>query len=64
MLPEMGPPPTTVWEYPGPDNSWSVEFKAFIEAINTGSPLNGDITDAYEALRIVDKIYKGKVQTK
>jgi len=57
MLPEMGPAQTTVWEYPGEDNSWSLEFEAFVEAINTGRPLNGDINDAYEALKIVDKIY-------
>lgn len=59
MLPEMGPPKTTVWEYPGEDNSWNLEFKAFIESISTGEPLNGDINDAYEALKIVDKIYTG-----
>lgn len=57
MLPEMGPPQTTVWEYPGADNSWNLEFKAFVEAINNHGSLNGDIEDAYEALKIVDKIY-------
>ncbi len=57
MSPEMGPPQTAVWEYPGEDNSWSLEFNAFIEAINTGKPLNGDIDDAYRVLKIVDKIY-------
>ena len=59
MLPQMGLPETTVWEYPEEDNSWSLEFKSFIESINTGRPLNGDINDAYEALKIVDKIYTG-----
>ena len=54
----MGPPKTSVWEYPGEDNSWNLEFKAFVEAINTGGALNGDIHDAYEALRIVDKVYR------
>jgi predicted dehydrogenase len=57
MLPQMGPPKISVWEYPGEDHSWDLEFKSFIDAINTGSPLNGDIKDAYEALKIVDKIY-------
>lgn len=57
MLLEMGPPKTSVWEYPGEDNSWNLEFRAFVEAIHTGKTLNGDIHDAYEALRIVDKIY-------
>lgn len=59
MLPEMGRPKTTAWEYPSEDNSWSLEFKAFIEAINTNGPINGNINDAYEALKIVDKIYTG-----
>jgi len=58
MLPQMGPPEVTCWEYPDEDGSWDSEFKAFIEAINMGTPLNGDINDAYEALKIVDKIYK------
>lgn len=62
MLPEMGPPQTAVLEYPGTDNSWNLEFKAFVDAINTAGPLNGDIHDAYEALRIVDKIYTGGIK--
>jgi predicted dehydrogenase len=53
----MGPPETTFWEYPADDNSWNLEFSEFAESINTGKPLNGDINDAYEALKIVDKIY-------
>ncbi len=62
MSPGMGPPQTTVWEYPGEDNSWDLEFKEFVEAINTARPLNGDINDAYEALKIVDKIYTGRIR--
>lgn len=58
MLPEMGPPKTSVWEYPGEDNSWNLEFQAFVAAITTGGAPNGDIHDAYEALRIVDKVYR------
>lgn len=60
MLPRMGPPETTVWEYPAEDNSWNLEFSAFVDSINTGKPLNGDINDAYEALKVVDKIYSFK----
>lgn len=59
MFPEMGIPQTTVWEYPQEDNSWNLEFKALVEAINGAAPLNGDINDAYKALQIVDKIYLG-----
>jgi len=60
MFEKMGPPLTTVWEYPDKDNSWDLEFKTFVDAINAGSSLNGDINDAYEALKIVDKIYVGR----
>lgn len=59
MLPQMGPPETAVWEYPDEDKSWSLEFEAFMEAISTGKPLDGDINDAYESLKIVDKVYGG-----
>jgi len=58
MLPQMGPPKTSVWEYPGEDISWNLEFKSFIESINTNSLPIGNINDAYEALKIVDQIYK------
>jgi predicted dehydrogenase len=58
MLPMMGRPETSIWRYHGEDESWASEFNAFVEAINTGKPLNGDIYDAFEALKIVDKIYK------
>lgn len=33
MLPQMGPPKTSYWEYPGEDKSWSLEFKDFVRSI-------------------------------
>jgi predicted dehydrogenase len=57
MLPEMGPPDTTIWEYPGEDKSWKLEFNDFIETIEKKKVLNGNINDAFQALKIVDKIY-------
>jgi predicted dehydrogenase len=33
MLPEMGPPETTIWEYPRGDQSWALEFEEFLEDI-------------------------------
>lgn len=59
MSAEMGPPETTIWEYPGEDNSWKLEFAAFTDAIETGKPLCGGLEDAYKALEIVGKIYGG-----
>ena len=33
MLPEMGPPETTIWEYPRGDRSWALEFAEFLDDI-------------------------------
>ena len=63
MLPEMGPPETTIWEYPGEDTSWRDEFADFDSCIREGRPICGDIEDAYQALKIVDKIYGREAHT-
>ena len=61
MLPEMGPPDTTIYEYPRGDISWEKEFKEFVEDIEQDRPVRmGDIEDAYKTLKIVEKIY-GKI---
>src|SRR4029078_1483334 len=31
MLPQMGPPETTIWEYPQADMSWQLEFAEFLD---------------------------------
>ncbi len=58
MLPKMGPPDVKSWEYPGEDKSWNAEFDAFVESIVSDITINGDLNDAYEALNIVDKVYR------
>lgn len=58
MLPEMGPPPTTVWEYPMVDDSWQAEFNDFLEDIRLGRQPDPGITAAQAALRVVEKIYQ------
>lgn len=61
MLPQMGPPETTIFEFPMGDRSWELEFEETIEAVEEKRPLTmGDIRDAYEALKIVEKISTGK----
>lgn len=60
MLPEMGPPETTAWEYPGEDKSWQDELDDFITAIKSGKTVTGNLDDAYAAMDVVDKIYKAK----
>jgi predicted dehydrogenase len=58
MLPQMGPPETTIWEYPGEDQSWRDEFAHFLHCIETGQDPSGDLNDALAALEIVAEIYR------
>ena len=59
MLPEMGPPETVIYEFPRGDRSWELEFQEVVTAIENHLPLTmGDISDAYAALQIVEKVYK------
>lgn len=57
MLPEMGPPDTTIWEYPRGDESWQVEFAEFLEDIALGRPPAAGLADGLAALEIVEQIY-------
>ena len=57
MKPSMGPPDTTIWEYPGEDRSWHLELQAFADAIAARrAPLVG-LRDAHAALTIVHQVY-------
>lgn len=58
MLPELGPPETTIWEYPMADDSWEVEMKEFMEDICLGRKPAAGIEDAVAVLEIVDRIYR------
>jgi len=58
MLPEMGPPETTSWEYPMSDNSWELEIEDFFQNIRLNLNPTSDLSDAYAALSIVESIYK------
>lgn len=58
MLPEMGPPETTAWEFPMADDSWAVEFAEFLKDIQQGRQPDPNLNDAVAALRIVASIYK------
>jgi predicted dehydrogenase len=57
MLPQMGPPPTTIYEYPGEDTSWKAEFAHLRECIERNQSPSGSLEDACEALRVVAKLY-------
>lgn len=57
MLPGMGPPETTSWEYPFPDESWVLETAAFRDAIEGRPSQGGDIGDAVALWSIIEQIY-------
>jgi predicted dehydrogenase len=58
MLPQMGPPETTIWEYPMADDSWAVEFDEFLQDVQQQRQPAAGLKDAYEVLRVVEQIYK------
>ena len=58
MLPEMGPPETTTWEYPMGDDSWAMELAEFYADIRLDREPSVGLKDAFEALKVVEKIYK------
>jgi predicted dehydrogenase len=58
MLPEMGPPETTIWEYPRGDDSWTLEFKEFLDDIKLDREPSAGLLDAMGALEIVERVYR------
>jgi predicted dehydrogenase len=58
MLPEMGPPDTTIWEYPRGDQSWLLEFTEFLQDIQLGREPSAGLRDARAALVIVEDVYR------
>jgi predicted dehydrogenase len=58
MRPVMGPPDTTIWEYPRTDDSWSAEFAEFIEDIRLHRLPSASLHDARAALCIAETIYR------
>jgi predicted dehydrogenase len=58
MTAAMGPPETTSWEYPSPDDSWNVEFAEFVEDIRLHRQPRPGLEDAQAALRIIESVYE------
>ncbi len=58
MLPQMGPPETTVWDYPGEDESWTRETRAFIDDIRLGREPAPGLPEGIRTLEIVEEFYK------
>jgi len=58
MLPQMGPPETTIYEYPRGDQSWKLEMEEFFEDIRLQrTPVPG-LKEAKAALAVVARIYQ------
>jgi predicted dehydrogenase len=58
MSAAMGPPETSIWEYPMADNSWEVELAEFMHDIQHQRQPAASIQDAHAALTIVEEIYR------
>lgn len=58
MLPEMGPPETSTWEFPGGDESWQIETAAFLEDIRLRRTPSPGLSEAKAALQVVEEIYR------
>jgi predicted dehydrogenase len=57
MQPEMGPPPTTIWEYPGADRSWERETEDVLKALGGQPGLGANLEDCIAAFTIVEEAY-------
>ena len=57
MLPEMGPPETTIFEYPRGDDSWAAELLDFIHDIRLRREPSPGLAEGIRVLEVVEKIY-------
>ncbi len=58
MLPQMGPPETTVWEYPSGDDSWVLETTAFVDDIRLDREPTPGLREGIRTLEIVEQVYR------
>jgi predicted dehydrogenase len=59
MKPEMGPPDTTIWEYPGADCSWKDEWQHFRDEIQAGRvDCQPGLASTRAVLSVVEQVYK------
>ncbi|HEY0965819.1 MAG TPA: Gfo/Idh/MocA family oxidoreductase [Opitutaceae bacterium] len=58
MLPEMGPPETTIWEYVRGDDSWRLETEAFLDDIRLQREPAPGLAEGIRTLDIVETIYQ------
>jgi len=58
MKPQMGPPDTKLYEFPGPDESWHEEMLEFEKDVALKRTPASGLQEAKAALVVVEKIYR------
>lgn len=58
MLQQMGPPETTIYEYPSADTSWELETQTFLGDIHLGREPDPGLSAGIRALEIVEHVYR------
>ena len=58
MLPQMGPPESTTWDFPGGDDSWAAEMAEFAADIRLSRAPSPGLQEGIRTLEIVDSVYK------
>ena len=58
MLPQMGPPETTSWEFPRGDDSWTLEMRAFLDDLRLGREPSPGLAEGIRTLEIVEEVYR------
>lgn len=56
MLPQMGPPETTIFEFPRGDESWKIEMREFFEDIRLRRTPTPGLREAKAALEVVERL--------
>ena len=57
MLPELGPPETTIWEWPRADESWDLDTADALAAFAGQTAIGASLDDALAVMRVVDEAY-------
>jgi len=58
MQPEMGPPPSTAWDYSSSDNSWHDELVDVVAAIEGRPAIGASIDDAVATMSVIQEAYR------
>jgi hypothetical protein len=54
----MGPPETTIYEFPYADDSWGLETREFVEDIRLNRQPAVGLKEARAAVQVVETVYR------